>query len=286
MGEARMPPNSAATSEKGFTVTGTIGIIGSGLVGKAVAHLAVAAGYNVVISNSRGPDTLSGLVEELGPLARAGAVEEAIAAGDIVTVSIPLAAFGSLPADGFAGKVVIDQTNYYPGMGGFRRDDLDRGELTSSELVQRHIRGAKLVKGLHNLSWLHMRSNARPEGGPNRTTLPVAGDDAAAKDAVTNFLQAIGYDVVDAGSLADSWRIEPGTPVYFWRYAPAVPDGVSGEEAKRLYQQPGKPVSPEEARKLVAEATRPSPVGGTLEGMPQVHIDLFLEQASADTVKR
>jgi predicted dinucleotide-binding enzyme len=286
MVEAGMPPSPAATSEKGFTVTGTIGIIGSGLVGKAVAHLAVAAGYNVVISNSRGPDTLAGLVEELGPRARAGSVAEAIAAGDIVTVSIPLAAFEALPADGFGGKVVLDQTNYYPGMGGFRRADLDRGDLTSSELVQRHLRGARVIKGLHNLSWLHMRSNARPEGGANRTTLPVAGDDAGAKESVTNFLKMIGYDVVDAGSLADSWRIEPGTPVYFWRYAPAVPEGISGEEAKRIYQQPGNPVSPEEARRLVAEATRPSPIGGTLEGMPQVHIDLFMEQASADTVKR
>lgn len=267
-------------------MTKTIGIIGSGLVGKAVARLATAAGYNVVISNSRGPESISALVEELGPLASAGTTEEAIAAGDIVTLSIPLAAFEQLPGDKFAGKIVLDQSNYYPGMGGFQREDLDKGELTSSELMQRHLPGARLVKGLHNLSWIHMQANATPEGSENRTTLPIAGDDAEAKRAVTEFFQRIGYDVVDAGSLADSWRIEPHTPIYFWRYAPTMQLDAQGAEAERTYQQPGKPVSKDEARKLIDEAQRPSPIGGTLEGMPQVHIDLFMAQASADTVNK
>lgn len=265
-------------------MTKTIGIIGAGLVGKSVARLAIAAGYHVVISNSRGPDTLSRLIETLGPRARAGTIDEAIAAADIVALAIPLAAFQALPAGKFAGKVVLDQTNYYPGMGGFRRTDLDDGDLTSSELMQRHLRGAKLIKGLHNLSWIHMESNARPTGAADRTTLPIAGDDLAAKEAVMRFIEAIGFDVVDAGSIADSWRIEPGTPIYFWRYAPDVPQGVSADEAKRIYQQRGEPVSRSEAQGLIAEAVRPSPIGGTLEGMPQVHVDLFLEQASADTV--
>src|SRR5690606_37886592 len=109
------------------------------------------------------------------------------------------------------------------GMGEFRRADLDRGELTSSELMQRYLRDAKVVKGLHNLSWIHMESNARPKGDVARTTLPIAADDTAAKEAVTRFIEAVGCNVVDAGALADSWRIEPGTPIYFWRYAPAVP---------------------------------------------------------------
>ncbi|MBB3102153.1 NADPH-dependent F420 reductase [Azomonas macrocytogenes] len=267
-------------------MTETVVIIGSGLVGKAITRLAVAAGYQVVISNSRGPESLSELVKELGPLVSSGTVDEAIAAGDVVSLAIPLATFEKLPADKFAGKVVLDQTNYYPGMGEFRRADLDKGELTSSELMQRHLRGAKLVKGLHNLSWIHMKSNARPKGDVARTTLPIAGDDAAAKEAVTRFIEAVGYNVVDAGSLADSWRIEPSTPIYFWRYAPVIPEGVSGDEAKRIYQQRGEPVSTEEAQKLIDEVVRLSPIGGTLEGMPQVHVDLFLEQASADTVKK
>lgn len=267
-------------------MTRTIGIIGSGLVGKAVAHLAIAAGYRVVISNARGPASLSGLVNKLGPLARAGSVAEAIAAADIVSLAIPLASFEALPAERFAGKCVLDQTNYYPGMGEFRRADLDNGELTSSELVQQHLRGAKVVKGLHNLGWIHMQHNARPKGDAERTTLPIAGDDAAAKGAVTRFVEAVGYDVVDAGSLADSWRIEPNTPIYFWPYAPAIPEGVPQDEAKRIYQQRGKPISPEAARKLIDGTERPSPIGGTLEGMPPIHVALFLELASADTVQR
>ncbi|VFR32027.1 conserved hypothetical protein [plant metagenome] len=266
-------------------MTHTIGIIGAGLVGKALAHLAVAAGYRVVISNSRGPGSLSRLVEELGPLARAGTVEEAIAAGDIVSIAIPLAVFESLPAEAFAGKVVLDQTNYYPGIGGFRRGDLDDGLLTSSELVQQHLEGAKVIKGVHNLGWHHMQYNARPKGDAQRTTLPVAGDDAAAKQVVTRFIEAVGYDVVDAGALADSWRIEPNTPIYFTPYAPAVPDGLAHEEAKRVYLQPGAPISPAAARALIATTVRPSPIGGTLEGMPPIHVALFLELANAETVK-
>jgi predicted dinucleotide-binding enzyme len=267
-------------------MTLTLGIIGSGLVGKAVAHLAVAAGYNVVISNSRGPETLAGLVGEPGPRARAASVEDAIAAGDIVSLAIPLPVFEALPADRFTGKIVIDHTNYYPGMGDFHRADLDNGDLTSSELMQQHLKGAKVVKGLHNIGWIHMQHNARPKGDAGRTTLPIAGDDAAAKEAVTRFIEAAGYDVVDAGSLADSWRIEPNTPIYFWPYAPAISDDLTEEEAKKVYQQPGTPISPEAARKLINKTERPSPIGGTLDGMPPVHIALFLELASADTVQR
>lgn len=266
-------------------MTQTLGIIGSGLVGKAIAHLAVGAGYNVVLSNSRGPASLSALVGELGPRARAGTVDEAIAAGDIVALAIPLPRFESLPAAKLAGKIVLDQTNYYPGMGDFRRADLDKGELTSSELVQKHLRGAKVVKGVHNLGWIHMEHNARPKGDAQRTTLPIAGDDAAAKQAVTRFIEAAGYDVVDAGTLADSWRIEPNTPIYFWPYAPVIPEGLSEADAKELFKQAGKPLSPDAARKLIAKAER-FPIGGTLEGMPPIHVALFMELASADTVQR
>lgn len=267
------------------TLTRTIGIIGSGLVGKAIARLAVRAGYNVVISNSRGAETIAGLVGELGPLARAGTVDEAITAGDIVTLSIPLAVFEALPIGGFAGKVVLDQTNYYPGIANFRRADLDAGELTSSELIQKHLPGAKVVKGVHNLGWIHMEHNARPKGNAERTTLPIAGDDAGAKAAVTRFIEDVGYDVVDAGSLAESWRIEPNTSIYFWPYIPAIPEGLPEAEAKTLYQRAGNPISPDAAKKLIDGTQRPSPIGGTLEGMPPIHVALFLELASSDTIK-
>ncbi|MET8484647.1 NAD(P)-binding domain-containing protein [Streptomyces tendae] len=266
-------------------MTPTIGIIGSGLVGGSVARLAVAAGHRVVLSNSRGPETITELVEELGPLARAGTVDEAIAAGDIIALPVPLASFESLPADKLAGKIVLDQTNYYPEF--WRHAELDAGELTSSELVQRHLKDSLVVKGLHNLDWNHMYSNARPKGDPERTTMPIAGDDAAAKNAVKRFLEAVGYDVVDAGPLAESWRIEPDTPIYFWPYAPAIPDGLTEAEEKRFYlEHPVPPVSPEAARELIATAERRSPVGGALAGMPPAHVAIFMELASASTVKK
>ncbi|MEU9356902.1 NAD(P)-binding domain-containing protein [Streptomyces sp. NPDC048301] len=263
----------------------TIGIIGSGLVGGSVARLAVDAGYNVVLSNSRGPASIAELVQELGPSARAATVDEAIEAGDIIALPVPLASFEALPADKLAGKIVLDQTNYYPEF--WRNAELDAGRLTSSELVQRHLTGSLVVKGLHNLDWNHMYSNARPKGDAERTTLPIAGDDPAAKRTVVRFLEAVGYDVVDAGSLAESWRIEPGTPVYFWPYAPAVPDGTPGDEAKRIYlERPVPPVSAEAARTMIDSAQRPSPVGGTLAGMPPAHVAIFMDQASAGTVNK
>ena len=103
---------------------------------------------------------------------------------------------------------------------------------------------------------------------------------------MTEFFDKIGFDSIDAGSLADSWRIEPSTPIYFWAYAPKVDLQATGQEAERAYTQPGTPVSREDARRLIDEAKRPSPIGGTFEGMPQVQVDLFMAQASADTVKK
>ncbi|MBN6038412.1 NADPH-dependent F420 reductase [Amycolatopsis sp. 195334CR] len=268
-------------------MTQTIGIIGSGLSGSGLARLAVAAGYHVVLSNSRGPETISHLVEELGPLARAATVEEAIEAGELVAIPLPLANFEALSAGELAGKVVIDQTNYYPSAGEFRRADLDAGELTSSELVQRHLRDSKVVKAFHNLDWHHLSFNARPVGDPGRTTLPIAGDDPAAKELVTRFVESVGYDVVDAGSLADSWRVEPNTPIYFWPYAPTIPNGLTEDEEKKYYlEHAGEPLSREKARELIDKAERPSPIGGTLDGLPPAHVAIFLELASAGTWQR
>ncbi|MBL7258066.1 NAD(P)-binding domain-containing protein [Paractinoplanes lichenicola] len=240
-----------------------------------------------MLSNSRGPETLATLVGELGPLARAATVDEAIAAGDLVAIPLPLANYESLPAGKLDGKVVIDQTNYYPEASDFHSAVLDSGELTSSELIQRHLPEAKVVKAFHNLDWHHLSFNARPEGHPERTTLPVAGDDPAAKQLVKRFMEAVGYDVVDAGSLAESWRIEPDTPIYFWPYAPAIPDGLTPDEEKRYYlEHIGEPVSREQARELIDKAERPSPIGGSLAGLPPAHVAIFLELASGATFRR
>jgi predicted dinucleotide-binding enzyme len=186
----------------------------------------------VVLSNSRGPDTLKELVDELGPLARAGTGEQAAEAGDIVVVAIPLKAYPSLPAKALAGKVVIDTTNYYPQRDG-HLPELDDGSATSSGLLQRHVPDSSVVKAFNTIFYKHLQSLARPSGSADRTFLPIAGDDPGSKATVTAFLDSIGYGAVDVGSLADSWRQEPGTPVYGNPYGPfSDPVGTPADAAK------------------------------------------------------
>jgi len=202
----------------------TVGFIGSGNIGGVVAELAIAAGYDVVLSNSRGPETLAGLVASLGPKARAATAAEAAAAGELVVVSVPFKAFRDLPVAELDGKVVLDTDNYYPQRDGSFAE-LDEGKRTSAELEQEQLAGARVVKVFNNLYFQHLRSLARPSGDAERSALPIAGDDAAAKRTATEFLDRIGYDAVDAGTLADSWRFEPGTPVYGTPYG-TYPDPV------------------------------------------------------------
>jgi predicted dinucleotide-binding enzyme len=196
----------------------------------------------VILSNSRGPDTLQGLASQLGPLARAGTGQEAAEGGDLVVVTIPLRAFQQVPAGPLAGKVVIDTCNYYPQRDG-RLPELDSGTLTSSELIQRHLAGSAVVKVFNNIFYKHLESLSRPSGAPDRSFLPIAGDDPAAKAAVTEFLDSIGYGTVDAGPLAEGWRQQPGTPVY------GAPYGSFDDEK-------GTPASAEAVREALAAATR------------------------------
>ena len=191
----------------------TIGLIGAGNIGSQVARAAIASGYDVVISNSRGPETLTDLVSELGPRARAGTTEEAAAAGDLVVVAIPLKAIGDVPAEPLAGKVVIDTNNYYP-----RRDGniaaLDNDSVTSSELLQAQLPGAHVVKAFNHIYARQITTDGTPPGMQNRRALAIAGDDPVAKVRVAELIDGFGFDVVDAGPLAESWRIQPGTPGY------------------------------------------------------------------------
>jgi 8-hydroxy-5-deazaflavin:NADPH oxidoreductase len=211
----------------------TVGTIGSGMIGGTVARLSVAAGHQVVLSNSRGPEALQELARELGPLARAGTGAQASGA-DIVVVAIPVRAYPSVPAGPLAGKTVIDTGNYYPQRDGHIAE-LDSGAATSSGLLQRHLSGSHVVKAFNNIFFRHLQFLARPAGAADRTFLPIAGDDPAAKQAVTAFLDSIGYGTVDGGSLAESWRQEPGTPVYGAPYGPfAVEEGTpAGEDTIR-----------------------------------------------------
>jgi predicted dinucleotide-binding enzyme len=220
----------------------TVGFIGSGRIGGTVARLAVAAGYDVVLSNSRGPETLAELVGELGPRARAATPAEAAAAAEIVVVSVPFHAHRQLPVEQLAGRVVLDTDNYYPQRDG-NVAELDEGRLTSAELEQQHLAPAKVVKVFNNIQFRHLLSLARPAGAADRTALTVAGDDAEAKVTATIFLDAIGYDTVDVGPLAESWRVEPGQPAY------GPPYGSLDDPA-------GTPANADQVRAAVADAKR------------------------------
>jgi predicted dinucleotide-binding enzyme len=199
------------------TVMTTIGFIGSGHIGSTVARLAIDAGHDVVLSNSRGPETLQDLVAELGPRARAATSEDAAAAGELVVVTIPLAAVDQIPAEPLAGKVVIDTCNYYPQRDG-QIAALDDESSTTSELVQDHLPESKVVKAFNNISYVHLLNLARPAGSPDRSVVAIAGDDADAKADVTAFLDSIGYDAYDAGPLAEGWRYQRDTVAYAGLY--------------------------------------------------------------------
>jgi predicted dinucleotide-binding enzyme len=191
----------------------TIGLIGAGHIGSQLARLAVAHGFNVVVSNSREPETLAGLVAELGAKARAGTAMEAAKAGDIVVVTVPLKNYRSVPAAPLAGKVVIDTNNYYPSRDG-HIPELDSESTTTSELLQAHLPESKVVKAFNHIYAAALTTDGQPHGTPNRRALAVAGDDAAAKASVAQLIDEFGFDVVDLGPLRNSWRIQRDTPGY------------------------------------------------------------------------
>jgi 8-hydroxy-5-deazaflavin:NADPH oxidoreductase len=195
------------------SVMTTIGIIGAGHIGSQIARLAVTSGYKVVISNSRGPETLTGLVAELGPNARAATVLEAAQSGDIVVVSVPLKNYRAIPVEPLAGKIVIDTNNYYPERDG-HIPELDNESTTTSELLQAHLPTGKVVKAFNHIYAAELTTHGQPAGTKNRRALVIAGDDPGAKATVMRLLDQFGFDTVDAGPLKEGWRIQRDTPGY------------------------------------------------------------------------
>ena len=189
-----------------------VGIIGAGNIGRAVAIRLIDGDHTVTISNSRGPESLAELEQELGQAASAATVEDAARAGDVVVVATPLAAVPGLPAAAVTGKIVIDANNYYPERDG-QIAELDAG-LGSSEWLAQHLPGARVVKALNTMWSENLIHQAVPHGAEERVALPVASDDEEAKTVVSSLIDNMGFDPVDGGTLRDGRRQQPGTPVY------------------------------------------------------------------------
>jgi predicted dinucleotide-binding enzyme len=178
-----------------------IGIIGAGQIGGTLAARLVAAGHEVAISNSRGPATLQGAIDGALPMT----VEDAARFGEVLVVSIPFGRYRDVPADAVDGKLVIDTNNYYPERDG-HFPALDAGSTTSSELVQEHLPDARVVKAFNAISWTNLRDAGRPAGDPARLGIPLSGDNERAKRTVAELIDEIGFDPVDAGTLAHGGR--------------------------------------------------------------------------------
>jgi predicted dinucleotide-binding enzyme len=191
----------------------TFGIIGAGHIGSNVARAVIARGHDVVIANSRGPETLADLVAELGPKARAATAEDAAHAGDVVLVAVPLKAYREVPVAPLAGKIVLDANNYYHERDG-RIPQLDAGEATVVGLMQEHLPESKVAKAFNHLGAREIPTTGSPEGTPDRRALATASDHPEAVEFVTALYDELGFDTVDIGSLAESWRIERDRPGY------------------------------------------------------------------------
>ena len=191
-----------------------IGIIGTGNIGGTLARRLRKLGHDVNIANSRGPKSLTGLAQETG--ARPVTVEDAVRGRDLIIVTIPEKSVRNLPAGLFQNvpkdTVVVDTGNYYPQQRDGRIDEIESG-MTESGWVERLL-GRPVVKAFNNIDWHHLRDLGRPKGAPNRIALPVAGDDPKAKEVVIRLMDELGFDGIDAGTIDESWRQQPGTPVY------------------------------------------------------------------------
>ena len=221
-------PHPAGTVPLNMT---TIGIIGSGNIGSQLARLTVAQGHDVIVANSRGPETLSDLVSELGERATAGTALDAAERGDIVIVTIPLHAIDTVPVAPLVGKVVIDTNNYYPERDGHIAE-LDEETTTTAEMLQAHLPESKVVKAFNHIYAADLTTKGKPSGTPNRRALVIAGDDADAKATVAALIDSFGFEPLDIGALSEGWRIQRDTPGY------------------------GPDVDADKLRELVAEAKR------------------------------
>jgi predicted dinucleotide-binding enzyme len=194
----------------------TLGIIGAGHIGSQIARKAIENGYDVVISNSRGPETLAELVAELGPRARAATAVEAAEAADVAVVTIPFKAYTEIPVEPLAGKIVIDTNNYYFERDG-HYDDIDNGTATVTGKLQEHLPTSKVAKGFNHIQSNDITGDSSPAGTPNRRALATASDHEDAAAFVTKLYDEFGFDTINIGPLSESWRVERDRPAYVAR---------------------------------------------------------------------
>ncbi|MCA1614484.1 MAG: NAD(P)-binding domain-containing protein [Acidobacteria bacterium] len=217
-----------------------MGIIGAGMIGATLARRLTALGHEVVVANSRGPETLRELAAETG--ARAATAAEAARGGEIVIVTIPQRAVSDLPGDLFAGVpwdvAVVDTGNYYPARDG-PIDAIEDGQAESA-WVAGHL-GRPVVKAFNNIVFQSLLENGRPKGAPGRIALPVAGDPPGARQKVMRLVDELGFDPVYAGGLEESWRQQPGTPCYAADLdAPRLKEALAATDRGRLLEYRGK----------------------------------------------
>ncbi|KGT90055.1 NADP oxidoreductase [Erwinia typographi] len=191
----------------------TIGIIGAGEVGSQIARAAIASGYEVVISNSRGPETLADLIAELGPNAHAATSSDAATRGDFVIIAVPLRLVNDMPVQALAGKIVLDTNNYMPWRDG-NFPVIDSGEKTVHELRQEQLPASKIAKAFTHIQAPRLFALASPSGTPERHALSVSSNFPEAVKLVTRLYDQFGYDTVDNSPLSESWRTEPGQPAW------------------------------------------------------------------------
>lgn len=225
-----------------------LAIIGSGNMGTTIAALAVTAGIDVVLSNSRGPQTLAPLVAALGPRAHAATAAEAASTADWVLLAIPFTNVEDVDPSSLRGRIVLETTNYYPRL--FGQDaELESSRLTSSAFLQKHLEGAYLVKAFNGIYSEHIRTLARPSGTPDRTAIPIAANDPAALTEAQHLLDLLGFDSVIVGDLAQSWRIEPDTPAWVTPY--------QADPTLYFTQDPGAPAGIATIQQAVDAAIKP-----------------------------
>jgi predicted dinucleotide-binding enzyme len=217
----------------------TIGIIGAGEVGAQIARGAIANGHRIVIANSRGPETLTDLVADLGPSARAAWAEEAAAAGDFVVIAVPLQLVNNMPVAPLAGKIVLDTNNYMAWRDG-RYAVVESGEKTVHELRQEQLPESLVAKAFTHVQAPSLLEQGRPAGAPDRLALAVSSDHPAAVALVTRLYDELGFDTVDNSPLSESWRSAPNTPM--WRHI------VHGQTRERLIRNLAAAEHPGERR--------------------------------------